>query len=290
MRLGTAIWITVLAGLSQVQAAAGQLTPLRPADNPHWQPAGCASCHRSWPAGLTRLSPEEADGVCLECHDGTAASAEPHPIGRQARRPDIKVPADWPTAGGRLSCLTCHDVMPACRLERAATPSARRLLRTVSAPWDASRPEAFCGNCHVDQALVRLDPHRVRGSDGQPAGCNACHAPAAAPAEGGGPSVLRGSEPALCLNCHATHHDYFEPGHLGAAVSDAMRGYMAAQGARLPLAGGALIQCSTCHNPHGPGTFAAGSAQAAGELGGTGPEHLRLRGYGRELCGACHGR
>jgi hypothetical protein len=290
---GAATWIAALAALCNLPLAADFDAASLPATSPHWREDRCGTCHAAGPGGLITPSPQDADATCLSCHDGVQAVAEAHPIGRFVHTPGLELPSGWPTAGGRLSCLTCHDVTPACRLEPPARAAARVLLRRAETGARPGAARGFCAACHVDPGLT-IDPHLIRSDVDRPAGCAICHlddAVAPGGAQRSGNPGLRGTEPGLCLNCHDTHSDYFEPGHVGAVADAALVAALAAGGARLPLGPGAVVQCSTCHNPHGSGTFAAGSDLTAGELDARrGVEGQRLRGLGSNLCGECHGR
>jgi hypothetical protein len=130
--------------------------------------------------------------------------------------------------------------------------------------------------------------------DGRPDAdaCNYCHEPAILAADRSrrtGDARLHTVESNLCLGCHGQHIDYFDPGHMGAAVPAAMFSRIKQQPHSLPLAEGRTVTCSTCHNPHAAGVFPAQSELAAGAMQPDAPADAHpLRGYGVNLCGACH--
>src|SRR5690348_18288094 len=78
------------------------------AANPHWDASRCGDCHRAG-NGAGPVNGVEADRLCLRCHDGRAASAEAHPVGRVVPK-EQSLPSGWPLNNkGRVGCLTCHD-------------------------------------------------------------------------------------------------------------------------------------------------------------------------------------
>jgi len=282
--------------------------PQSAAMNPHWHPQRCARCHESGPG--QRPEPARVDGLCLSCHDGLQAPADPHPIGRQAVSDIAQTPADWPTAGGVIGCLTCHDI------KRHCDPSARRpavnpmLLRG----YDPQRPLAYCATCHPSEEASRFSPHRQldRAGKVREEACLFCHVRRPElPADGRRrfDPQLRTATSALCTNCHAPHWDLSPRGHVDRPVPEAIYQWMRLREiarhsavspdeavqlarlsdrppARLPLGDG-RVTCYTCHNPHHDGLFPADS-----ELGSLASNPLDRAGALRtdwiELCSECH--
>jgi hypothetical protein len=284
--------------------------------NPHWNPQRCTSCHTAVGDRLVPISPENVDGLCLSCHDGVKAPAEPHPIGRKAETAQVHTPEDWPTVDGVIGCLTCHDI------QRHCDPTARRpasnpmLLRN----WDPQRPLEYCSNCHVTD-VGRFSPHRQRDATGRirADACLFCHTRRPEiPADGRRTFEphLREQSSKLCLNCHARHWDLSPLGHVDRPVTPKIRHWMLMRQlsretsasvqelskladqmehppALLPLGhlpdGTEIVTCYTCHNPHYPGLFPPCS-----ELGerATNPQDraaaLRLNWI--NLCSECHHR
>lgn len=269
------------------------LCPAARADDrfgPHWSQTGCTTCHPD--AQQNRVAPvdrSEVTASCMRCHDGHKASAESHPVGRLIESPRVQPPpADWPTPNGLLSCLTCHYVRFACDrpMDRPKNPGFLR---------GEARGAEFCGKCHIpDTSHDRYNPHDMRTVDGRvdENACTHCHESGILSADRtrrSGDPMLHAEESRLCLGCHGRHVDYFDPGHMGAAVPAAMLSRIKQQPHRLPLAEGDTVTCSTCHNPHAAGIFPPQSELAAGAMQANAPadEHP-LRGYSANLCGACH--
>lgn len=273
--------------------------------NPHWTDTGCRYCHVATGRRVNRISPEQVEDICMQCHDGRRAPAEPHPVGRRFER-TTKPPA-WPAPDGKITCITCHDV---------------HLDRHYGAPRPAENPMflrawtgdvlAFCGRCHpgADQPESRFNPHLVQVQAGQVVqqSCDFCHAkpmPHGPQASRTGEPALRADSINLCIGCHTTHIDWFTPGHIGAKTTPEVRIALQAAAARrgvtlpekaglgagfLPLGNGETVTCATCHNPHQVGVFAPGSVLAAGAIRPPGQANEQLRGLGKELCGACHAK
>jgi sugar lactone lactonase YvrE len=286
--------------------------PQSAAIDPHWNADRCTSCHEQKDGRLLPIAPEATDRLCLSCHDGTQAPADPHPIGRQATTELVTTPSDWPTVDGTIGCLTCHDIQRHCH------PGARRpavnyvLLRG----YDPQRPLDYCMNCHHADVVGRFSPHRQRDATGRVRedACFFCHTQRPEiPADGRRRFVpyLRSESSDLCLNCHTGHWDLSPRGHVDRPVPPRIRRWMltreadrasalgpqgqarpAAAGPRppalLPL-GDNMVTCYTCHNPHYDGLFPPGS-----ELGAlaTNAEDraARLRTDWIDLCAECHRR
>jgi len=278
--------------------------------DPHGSADGCRNCHAVEADAARPIAASAIDSICLKCHDGRQATRERHPIGRTFASRQITLPDGWPTHGGKLGCVTCHDIRSACEQQRsAANPAFVRGYR-------AGNLIGFCGRCHEDgQAYQRYDPHVMLAGDKEPIErvCRFCHLPAIDQHDGAvrtGRPALRADEITLCLGCHGSHKDYYEPGHIGAPVNAEMKARVrvarpkpnvefatpafsatvqSGQCEPLPLGKGDVIVCSTCHNPHQDGTFAAGNVLDQGGLPvGEGRGVLPLRGFGAEVCGACH--
>ena len=293
--------------------------------NPHWDRARCIKCHTAVDERLLPISPEAVDGLCLSCHDGTKAPADPHPIGRHAHTELVDTPADWPIVEGVIGCLTCHDI------QRHCDPTAKRpavnsvLLRN----WDPSRPLEYCGNCHRSDVGRRFSPHRLRDATGKVRedACLFCHTRRPeVPADGRRrfQPHLREETSRLCLSCHARHWDLSPLGHVDRPVPPKIREWMLTrelslnmdgnlqqlarlaseagrQPARLPLGEKhvrgpdghpmlrEIVTCFTCHNPHYAGLFPPDS-----ELGAlaSNPQDQAsaLRTNWIDLCSECHHR
>ncbi len=266
------------------------------AESPHWKRDRCGDCHEMSGGRAMPIAPAEADRLCLSCHDGTNASAEPHPIHRPGHADMVSTPAEWPLVDGRLTCLTCHDILRHCEVDVVRPEVNPVLLRgTLS-----ENPLDFCMQCHKPDESWRLSPHQQVDADGRIRleSCGFCHAEAPTVPRDGlreGYSFLRAATSEVCLTCHVRHWDYFPEGHVDrpapAKVREALgltestaRG-MTTEG-RLPLSRG-NVTCFSCHNPHDEKLFAPGS-----ELGmrATRPEDARvdLRMDRTELCLSCH--
>jgi len=268
--------------------------------NPHWTRDQCLQCHTEVDDEFEPIAPESITGICTRCHDGVKAAMEKHPVGRPAKRVGIQTPSDWPTPGDRLSCVTCHDVLLAAEhssQDRGANPAFLR-----GEPRGASI--AFCGTCHAPAGHAKFNPHRMLTVDGAIAAdqCRFCHAqemPRDISIRTGDPRLVA-DEITLCARCHGLHPDFFEPGHIGRTVPkpmlDVLRHGSRADGGSavtdlLPLADSSRIVCSTCHNPHQAGLFAAGAPLAAGAMDfDNGPVEFALRASVSHSCTICHFR
>ncbi len=255
------------------------------ADNPHWNPARCATCHTDRPAAI---APVAADTLCMSCHDGVRARDENHPVGR---RPDARlftVPPDWPLSDGRTGCLTCHDVKKQC-----LAPHERPMLNPMFLRGRVvgNVVNALCTTCHRPELLERFNPHVMLDGDAiVQAKCDFCHAgplPRQAKVRTGQTALVR-EEVAFCRGCHTTHMEYFNPGHVGARLTPEMRRRLAEKPAALgPLRDGRII-CTTCHNPHQQGVFGRTSELAVNALKPVGPDKVVSGINANVLCVSCH--
>ena len=234
---------------------------------------------------------EEVDQTCMRCHDGKRAHRELHPIGVTFNDEALRRPDDWPLLDGRVGCATCHHIGNACK-----HPSERPKVNTAFVrEWTPDEPLAFCAKCHIPTPNhARLNPHRMLSDAGklEVNRCGICHLDAgqlANATQRTGDARLVGEELAICASCHTQHVDYFEPGHVGATVLAEFASRLS-QDVRdqMPMPGN-VITCSTCHNPHQQGVFPDDSALSAGAMMPDDVDHsLKLRGFSKGVCSACH--
>ena len=290
----------IVAAVADVEASS-----LWPAADPHWKPKACSTCHDMQAGRATPIPYDQVDALCVSCHDGIRAPADPHPIGRPVQTDLVKTPADWPNVNGMVGCATCHEFEQHCSGQPAPSISARLALRA----YDPRRQLEYCGTCHTgDVGGGRFSPHRQRDSSGRVRddACFFCHTVRPEiPADGRRrfDPKLRVATSELCRNCHRPHWDLSPRGHVDRPVTPEIRAWMlhserggqpAAAGserdgpALLPLGQGA-VTCYTCHNPHYDGLFPAGSELAARA---TNPSDRasRLRADWIDLCSQCHNR
>ncbi|MDM8008769.1 MAG: hypothetical protein QUV05_21740 [Phycisphaerae bacterium] len=287
--------------------------PAGRAVNPHWSGDGCRHCHKLQENRVLPVDPKKINELCWQCHDGTQAARDVHPVGRLFASQQVRRPDHWPAPGGALSCVTCHDIRLACDHPLPRPTLNASFLRPVS----GQGPMAFCAECHVDAFRPgegRHNAHVMLDAAGRqnPDACRFCHAPSFrldGPSLRTGTPLLRADGISLCASCHTRHVDYFEPGHIGHEVAEPMRSRMLAlepvlwaarpllpqsrpaggELTRLPLENERRIVCTTCHNPHQEGTFAEWSVLADGAIPlDREKPHARLRGLNKDLCYACH--
>jgi hypothetical protein len=288
--------------------AGGTVTP---AVDPHWNAGRCGECHAVREGKVAAIPPVEVDRICLRCHDGRAAAAEAHPVGR-ATPTTRPAPVGWPLNEGRLNCITCHEMRAACAVDAVRPIDSSRLLRK-GADGTASKP--FCEQCHAATDYPKYNPHVMLTAARAviEERCLACHSamPDRAAKTRTGQALLRGGELALCRSCHDKRHkDQFNPGHMGAKVKPEMLAFMRARevvglttapggdllaqlktaGAKPTLIGMAAdgtITCSTCHNPHQAGVFPAGTPLAFRPMRVVGDRAISPV-HGEQWCNHCH--
>ena len=97
--------------------------------NPHWRADRCDTCHERQGATFLPIAAADTDRLCLSCHDGVQAPADPHPIGRPANTDEVRTPEAWPTPNGQIVCVTCHAIRQHCD---PRGPPARRQFGVVA--------------------------------------------------------------------------------------------------------------------------------------------------------------
>jgi predicted CXXCH cytochrome family protein len=257
--------------------------------NPHWSAAQCNECHVG-DAAAGKLK-GDTDQLCLSCHDGKKARAEPHPIARLASTAHTTAPKGWPLVEGRLVCLSCHDIVRHC------DPAARRpaINPAMLRVHDPEEPLRLCTQCHQASDAWRVSPHRNLDAAGQviASSCAFCHVqtpPTSPDGSRTGDALLHADGSSLCLTCHARHWDVSPLGHVDREASDLTRRIVAARPSAqaLPLHGD-RVTCYSCHNPHQAGLFPLDSPLGAIS---TAPADTRaaLRVSSAELCLQCHAK
>ena len=278
--------------------------------NPHREVAGCTACHG---AGKPATIPiEQADAVCLNCHNGRKAAAEFHSVGGVLEGKGFSSPKGWPLIGKGLGCLTCHDLLPGCK------PTDEDKNHAFLRGFDASLGKApsFCRNCHQDTTYRKLNPHRML-LDGKDQivheKCQFCHrkTPDRTLMAREGKPDLTAEQVALCRDCHPQHQDPMQEKHITLKVSkDILARAWAREnvGAAGTLTKGLLVEaktagliprllvtdensriaCTTCHNPHQKGVFPRRSDLAYGALQVMLDGRLSSPVRGEVLCRRCH--
>ena len=135
-------------------------------------------------------SPEQQNENCLRCH--------------QAQRAQMSMPYHHPLREGKMSCVDCHDPHGGSGGDNLRVSNVNQL----------------CLGCHAQYRGPFAYQHPPVSEN-----CLICHTPHGSP----NTNLLSVSEPALCLQCHAGHHN----------------------GAGLPL----TDRCTDCHGSiHGTDT------------------------------------
>lgn len=283
-------------------------------NNPHWKMDGCASCHDMSTGSASPIASEKIDQLCFDCHDGRKAHAELHPTHRRfPSTQEMARPEGWPLSQGELGCITCHDSQFGCDLKRHTRADNPNLLRQSG--QGPVQPKAFCANCHLEQSYPKLNPHLMLATDGSPnkAQCLFCHEKAPDPK-----TLVRTFKPdlkatqaAICLDCHPRHRDPLVQMHIGLRVTPDEQAYMCAVEASglskkpppqaiarfkaaaarpsllVPAQDGTTV-CSTCHNPHEAGVFAADSQLAFGAMSVDRQQKLLSPVREKLWCRRCH--
>jgi len=245
-------------------------------DNPH---RACVHCHGTEePKAGPALFPQDADpsSTCLDCHD-YSENHHPHNFS-----PDNPADFPFPLYKGQVRCLTCHEIHGGPTHE--GTP---KLLR--GGPYGDRR--TICSTCHFKDQYAGINPHIMRGSNGnilevngEPV-CLLCHTTKPNPEVDSTPDVrFRADVGFLCWRCHPPMPDPFFSKHFLVTPSDSTLQIMQDTEARmmviLPLVPRGRITCSTCHNPHQEGVILHEAAAKGADA------HARLRIL--SMCDACH--
>jgi hypothetical protein len=224
------------------------------------------------------ISLAETDAICLKCHDGKLASAEPHPTRRIFKASDqFARPDGWPLVNEEIRCVTCHQTEFACDLKSHTRAMNRNFLR---GPAHATGQE-FCLNCHQEPAYRKINPHQTVNNGGEAdSQCLVCHTKVLnrATTQPTGEAFLKADQVTLCRDCHPRHKDTTTENHIGLHLTREQLAFMFAKdtlglasnpskqilanaqnsGKRSTLlipARDDTITCSTCHNPHEQGLF-----------------------------------
>jgi len=110
----------------------------------------------------------EANDACLRCHE--------------AQRAQMSLPYHHPLREGKMSCADCHDPH--------GGPAANNL--------NMANTRQLCLSCHAQYRGPYAYQHPPVEEN-----CMLCHSPHGSP----NTNILSVSEPALCLQCHAGHHN-----------------------------------------------------------------------------------
>jgi predicted CXXCH cytochrome family protein len=257
--------------------------------NPHWKDVMCITCHEGEPAAGKPALREEGDTnrMCNRCHADRRSGHDIHPV-NSLPSSLVKIPADMPLAGGRVTCGTCH----ASSLQEKGDRAARDLKRKNPAfiRGGFTTREEFCFRCHPREQFRSFNPHNQVDAGGRirEMACLFCHSslPDRDSTRFRLPDLVEGSS-TICLWCHAGETFARHPeevDHLvkpSREVARLIDSAPARVGLELPLVDGE-ITCGTCHNPHQEGVL----QRAPGD----GPPARRPRlTVGREICAACHG-
>jgi len=135
------------------------------------------------PENNVKLAPRrQINEACLKCH--------------QAQRAEMSLPYHHPLREAKMTCVDCHDPH--------GGPAGNNL--------QAADVNQLCLSCHAQYRGPFMYQHPPVNEN-----CLICHVPHGSP----NTNLLAVSQPALCMQCHAGHHD----------------------GANLPL----VDRCTNCH-------------------------------------------
>lgn len=313
-RLTLGIGVTAAAALLLCLTTFAAAPRREKAPNPHWQPDACATCHTLDKGKKLPITPENADELCLKCHDGRKAAMEFHPVGRPLDPEKYARPANWPLVDNRLACLTCHNMKVGCDQNLSASSANRMMLRDYRSGPNASQP--FCQNCHKAATYQKLNPHIMLLPDSDQIvedKCLFCHEKVLdrkAMARTSKPS-LKTDQLSLCRDCHQQHKDAMIHSHVGLKLSENMLAYMHVREvtglksnigeqtvAQAKVAGhkpirmvpgpAGEIACTTCHNPHEQGVFPKDSPLAFRAMRLVDNTRLVSPVHGQTWCRHCH--
>jgi DmsE family decaheme c-type cytochrome len=176
----------------------------------------CCALAAAWTATPLGAAEPAADAggpgqtlVCLDCHDGLAASlsAGPHRVLMGAAN-DVAT---------RVSCTSCHGGQPAHWLD---DPSANPM--TNPARQTAKEVAAACATCH--QGAHQVNQQTLSAHAAADVACTACHRVHGGTQRG----QLQQAQSELCFGCHTGVRGQF------------------AQPSHHPLENG-LVSCTDCH-------------------------------------------
>jgi predicted CXXCH cytochrome family protein len=146
-------------------------------------PGSITFAERLQPESTVKMAPrEQINESCLKCH--------------QSQRAEMSLPYHHPLQEGKVTCVDCHNPH--------GGPAGKNLR--------VANVNQLCLSCHAQYRGPYMYQHPPVNES-----CLICHSPHGSPNVG----MLSVSQPALCLQCHAGHHD----------------------GASLPLAD----RCTNCH-------------------------------------------
>ncbi len=167
----------------QVHASASPAPAPTRANFDTTNPGSVTLVERLVPESTAKLEPRwQLNESCLKCH--------------QEQRAEMSLPYHHPLREGKLTCVDCHNPH--------GGPGGRNLRN--------ANVNQLCLSCHAQYRGPYMYQHPPVNEN-----CMICHSPHGSP----NTNLLTVSEPALCLQCHAGHHD----------------------GASLPLAD----RCTNCH-------------------------------------------
>jgi DmsE family decaheme c-type cytochrome len=204
---------------------------INPANDDQFSAASlCLNCHQDQTFDDWEFSEHHAADVsCASCHvvheAGYASLKKQGPELCYDCHSDVRaaayMPSRHPIAEGKIGCTDCHNV------HGGSTPFAH----------DGTGRE-LCFTCHAEVEGPFVYEHAPVEED-----CMICHAPHGAVAD----KLLKQSEPALCLNCHAMHFhatiegldgDFVPPADSNLLVQSTPDGWRR----------GMLTKCTQCHS------------------------------------------